>query len=174
MEEHRTTRKVTQGVPRRYVVLRNFGQMVPVGMQVICYADVEVGKGGLDFETHGDSSGGYHQEDTKLVLEIAAEKAEAIWMHVVLRIHKPSLTWLFVQGKRIRVKEDLKNRGNILGGSFNFVTHFNRISPKMEGVSALLVRVLLNLAGPGNKERHLYTELIKSMVLYGSSIWDDT
>ena len=51
----------------------------------------------------------------KLVLEIAAEKIEAIWMHVVLRIDKPSLSWLFVQWERIRVKEDLKNPGNILG-----------------------------------------------------------
>ena len=44
----------------------------------------------------------------KLVLEIAAEKTEAIWMHVVLRIDKPSLSWLFVQGERIGVKADLK------------------------------------------------------------------
>ena len=95
-------------------------------------------------------------------------------MHVVLRIHKPSLSWLLVQGKRIRVKDDLNNPGNILGGSSNFVDHFNRILPKMEGVSALLVRVLPNLEGPGSKKHHLYTELIKSMVLYGSSIWDDT
>ena len=108
----------------------------------------------------------------KLVLEIAAEETEAIWMHVVLRIDKHSLSWLFVQGERIRVKEDLKNPGNILGGSSNFVDHFNRISPKVEEVSALLVRVLPNLEGPGNKGRHLYTELIRSMVLYGSSIWD--
>ena len=96
-------------------------------------------------------------------------------MHVVLRIHKSSLNWLFVQGERIRVKEDLKNPGNILGGSSNFVDHFNRISPpEVEGVSAHLVSVLPNLEGPGNKESHLYTELIKSMVLYRSSIWDDT
>ena len=44
----------------------------------------------------------------------------------------------------------------------------------MEEVSALLVRVLPNLEETGNKGRHLYTELIRSMVLYGSSIWDDT
>ena len=41
----------------------------------------------------------------------------------------------------------------------------------MEGVAAVLGRLLPNIGGPGNKVRYLYTQFIKPMTLYGSSIW---
>ena len=46
-----------------------------------------------------------------------------------------------------------------------------RLAPKVEGVAALLGRLLPNIGGPGSKVHYLYTQLIKSMTLYGSSIW---
>ena len=44
----------------------------------------------------------------------------------------------------------------------------------MEGVAALLGRLLTNIGGPGNKVHYLNTKLIKSMTLYGHRFGHDT
>ena len=90
-------------------------------------------------------------------------------MHGLPMTRKLPITWLSVQGERIRVKEDLKCLGITLNGPLKFDAHFNCLTPKVEG-AALLGRLLSNIGGPSNKMRHLYTEMIKFMTLYGSPI----
>ena len=51
-----------------------------------------------------------------------------------------------------------------------FNAHSFRLAPKVDGVAALLGRLLPDIGGPGNKVRYMYPQLIKSMTLYGSSI----
>lgn len=104
----------------------------------------------------------------ELGLEIAAHKTEAIWMHGLSKTRRPPLTWLSVQGERIRVKEDLEYLEITLDRPHNFDAHFNRLAPKVERVVALLERLPPNIGGPGSKVSHLYTEVIKSMILCGS------
>ena len=85
-------------------------------------------------------------------------------MHGLPMTRKLPITWLSVQGERIRVKEDLKCLGITLNGPLKFDAHFNCLTPKVEG-AALLGRLLSNIGGPSNKMRHLYTEMIKFMTL---------
>ena len=57
-----------------------------------------------------------------------------------------------------------------LDGCLKVNAHSFSLAPKVVGVPALLGRLFPNIGGPGNKVRYLYTQLIKSMTLYGSSI----
>lgn len=65
------------------------------------------------------------------------------------------------------MKEELKYLGLTLDGRLNFETHFNRLATRVDGVAA---RLLPNIAGSDEKVCRLYTEVVRSVILYGSPI----
>ena len=75
-----------------------------------------------------------------------------------------------MQGERINVKEHLKFPGQTLDSLLNFETHFNRLAISVDGVTALLGRLLQNIGGPDEKVCFFYTGVIKSMTLCRSPI----
>ena len=107
----------------------------------------------------------------KLDLKIAAHKTEALWIHGLPKSKKPPLTWLTIQSERVQVKEELKYLGLTLDGRLTFDKHFDRLTPKVEGVAASLGRLLPNIGGPNDRVRRLYAGIINSMMLYGSPCW---
>nr|XP_012216527.1 PREDICTED: uncharacterized protein LOC105668645 [Linepithema humile] len=67
----------------------------------------------------------------------------------------------------------MKYLGLILDGLWGFKQHFAGITSKAERMAMALGRLLLNLGGPSNKVRRLYTNVVQSVLLYGAPAWAD-
>ena len=76
-----------------------------------------------------------------------------------------------VGDERIPVKESMRYLGITLDSRLNFEAHLRNLSPKIEGVVAHLSRLLPNVGGPEIRTRRLYSSVIRSMILYGASVW---
>ena len=153
---------MTRGVPQGSVlgpILWNLGynQVLEValstGVQVICYADdtLIIAAGKQWTRTLRLTEAAVASITSKirdLSLKIAAHKTEALWIHGLPHTRNPPLTWLSVQGERIRVQEKLKYLGITL-----FDRQFDRLIPKVEGVAASLGRLLPNVGAPNDKVR---------------------
>ena len=48
--------------------------------------------------------------------------------------------------------------------------HFNKLLPKAEGTAAVLMTLMPNLRGPGQRKRRLYANVIHSIILYGAEV----
>ncbi|XP_067208449.1 uncharacterized protein [Linepithema humile] len=65
----------------------------------------------------------------------------------------------------------MKYLGLTLDGLWEFTQHFDALAPRVDRMANALCRLLLNLGGPGATVRHLYTNTVRSVSLYGAPIW---
>ncbi|KAJ8711216.1 hypothetical protein PYW07_008458 [Mythimna separata] len=59
----------------------------------------------------------------------------------------------------------------VLHSRWTFEEHFRRLAPKLDRTGAALKRLLPNLGGPDDPCRRLYVGIVRSMALYGASVW---
>ncbi|XP_076660102.1 uncharacterized protein LOC143363389 [Halictus rubicundus] len=61
--------------------------------------------------------------------------------------------------------------GLVIDGRWRFEEHFELLAPRLEKTAAALARLLPNVGGPDLKVRRLYTEVVRSIALYGAPVW---
>ncbi|CAK1598932.1 unnamed protein product [Parnassius mnemosyne] len=177
-------REMSCGVPQGSVLgppLWNIGYDwvlradLPTGVSVVCYADdtLVLAQGGSYEAAAKTMTRGVAivvERIRQLGLEVALHKCEAMHFHGP-RNRPPPGSSAMVGGVSIGVESTLKYLGLVLDGRWNFVEHFRRLAPKLERTGAAFRRLLPKLGGPNASCRRLYAGIVRSMALYGASVW---
>lgn len=177
------SRSVTCGVPQGAVLgplLWNVGYdwvlrgSLLRGLSLVCYADdTLVTARAQEFPDAARlaSVGTTHvvRRIGMLGLRVAVEKTEAICFHGPRRKPPPG-AHIMIDGVRVEVCQYMKYLGLYLDSRWNFAEHFRRQSPKLMKTAAALGRLLPNLGGPSVSARRLYTNVVRSMALYGAPV----
>lgn len=166
-------RPIERGVPQGSVLgplLWNVGYnevlraTLPDGVFPICYADdtllvacgrtwtrtIRLMEAGLAALT---------KKITELGLRIATQKTQAVWLHNLPRNRHLPPSWIAI-GDRIAVGQNIKYLGLTLDGRLNYKAHFEQVAARTEKTALSLARIMLNVGGPGEKVRRLYTAVI--------------
>lgn len=148
------------------------------GIDLICYADdtLVTARGGNYREALILATAGVAQvmgRIKRLGLTVALNKSEALCFHGP-RNAPPAGSVLTVSGVSIGVGLTMKYLGLVLDSQWNFKEHFRLQAPKLIKTALALGRLLPNLGGPNVGCRRLYTNVVRSMALYGAPIWVDS
>jgi len=71
----------------------------------------------------------------------------------------------------IPIKDSFKYLGMIVDGNWSFYPHAEYILKRAERTFVELIRLMPNLHGPAECKRKLYSNVIHSILLYGSPVW---
>lgn len=74
-----------------------------------------------------------------------------------------------VDRERICIQNNIKYLGLTLSGRLE--KHFAHLALKIKRVTILLRRLLLSVAGSEDETRTPYMGMVKSIALYGASVW---
>ncbi|XP_026332403.1 uncharacterized protein LOC113239557 [Hyposmocoma kahamanoa] len=80
-------------------------------------------------------------------------------------------TTLVAGGASIAVKSTMKYLGLVLDSQWRFEEHFRLLAPNLVGTASALSMLLPNVGEPSANYRRLYTEVVRSMAMYGAPIW---
>ncbi|XP_061380962.1 uncharacterized protein LOC133319719 [Danaus plexippus] len=148
---------------------------LPTGLSVVCYADdtLVLARGDDLAEAKARAKAGAGlivRRIQMLGLRVGLEKTEALLFHGP-RAGPPTDASINICGVRVELSPWMKYLGLTLDGRWNFREHFRGLVPKLLGTANALGRLLPNLGGPSATCRHLYTGVVRSMVLYGAPVW---
>lgn len=103
-------------------------------------------------------------------LEISAAKTEVIGYRKIIydRCIKRRPV---VDGSPITLRYQMRYLGFHLDSKWLWCVHFQNAAKKANAIAGALTRVLPNLNDPRESTRHLYMNIIHSVLLYGSSVW---
>lgn len=104
-------------------------------------------------------------------LGLKISPAEAAWFHGLPRPRNTPRTFLSVGSDRVIVRDTLKYLGVTFDSRLDFIAHFSSLAPRVERTAVYLSRLLPNIGGPSTKIRRLYTNVIRSMIMYGAPVW---
>ncbi|XP_076303054.1 uncharacterized protein LOC143221505 [Lasioglossum baleicum] len=117
------------------------------------------------------------------VLRVSPAKTQAIWFHCGTKRAAPASRApeeeeeetddnnIRIGGTAVQIRQNMKYLGLVLEGRWTFEDHFAELAPRLERTGTALCRLLPNIGGPEERVRRLYAGAIKSMALYGASIW---
>ncbi|XP_032690658.1 uncharacterized protein LOC116853631, partial [Odontomachus brunneus] len=105
-----------------------------------------------------------------LGLRVAPPNTEAIFMHAPAE-GRPTQAHIMVEDTRVDVGPALKYLGLTFDGTWGFVKHFERLSPKLDRMAGALACLQPNFGGPRTLVRRLFANTVHSMALYGASVW---
>lgn len=107
----------------------------------------------------------------RLGLSVAKEKTEAILFHGRGAIGLPAS--IMVEDTSIKFSSSIKYLGIIIDVNWMFSEHFRYIEEKAGKVVRALNRLIPNLKGPDERRRHLFANVVHSVILYGAPVWGD-
>ncbi|XP_039301770.1 uncharacterized protein LOC120356929 [Solenopsis invicta] len=83
----------------------------------------------------------------------------------------PPWRHISVDGTRVEVKSQMKYLGLILDSRWGFQPHFEWLATKLSSAITGFRRIMPNLGGPCERVRRLYMGVVRSIAMYGASIW---
>lgn len=178
-------RNICRGVPQRSVLgplLWNLGYnsvltevTLPQHCAVICYADdTLILASGSDWEeakSRGNESvAGVANAIRALGLKISPPKTEAVFFHDGGK-GAPPHTEIRVENTPITVGTQIKYLGIQLDEEWNFIKHFDLLTPRLHKIMGQCCRLMPNIGGLGGKARRMFATVIHSIALYGAPVW---
>ena len=181
-EEGEKSHRITGGVPQGSVlgpllwnvmydgVLR---LQVPDNVQIVGFADdlavVVTGKLISDVEVAGSTA------IAKIMdwlvsrgLNLAEHKTEAVLISSRKKMETANIT---VGATDIKTKEHIKYLGVVIDSRLSFKAHLDYTHEKVAKACTALARMMPNRRGPRQARRSLLQNVVRSIILYGSSIW---
>lgn len=73
----------------------------------------------------------------------------------------------------VSTKPFMKYFGVVIDSRWSFREHFRILLSKVERMIAILIRIMPNLRGLGEKRKHLYAGVIHFIIMYGVPVWDE-
>lgn len=104
-----------------------------------------------------------------LGLKIALQKTEAIKFQRGRR-KVPENMAVAVRGVLIPIGQNIKYLGITLDSLWSFRDHFKRLVPKAEDMAAVLIRLMLNLRGPGQRKWRLCKNSVVRIAVYSNDM----
>jgi len=108
---------------------------------------------------------------SKLSLEIAAEKTEAV---LFTYRYKHAIPVIRVCGKQIKLSDQMSYLGIVIDKSGLFKAHIKKATEKADRIGASLGRLMPNVGGPREGRRQLLASVVHSVLLYGAPSWAHT
>lgn len=106
-----------------------------------------------------------------LGLTVAYNKTEALLFAGHYRNRTPQKISINIRGLQITSSPTIKYLGFYLDSKWSFKEHIIGVSQKAERILVALSRLMPNIGGPRETRRRLFTTVIRSIILYGASIW---
>ncbi|XP_032676818.1 uncharacterized protein LOC116846721 [Odontomachus brunneus] len=125
---------------------------IPPGSTVVCYADDTLVLSGVTDWGEATALANVTVECVvrsirALGLRVAPNKTEALFLHA-RSVKPPPQAHIMVADTGVEMGPMLKSLGLTLDGTWGFVEHFERLSPKMGRMAGALACLLPNFGGP--------------------------
>lgn len=104
----------------------------------------------------------------RLGFKVSPFKTEAVVFF--LGVSPASFPFILVGGHFIQLSLQIKYKGITLDNKWSFENHFETRFSRVERLVLALRRIMLNLCGPGERRRRLYSSVVQSIIYYGAPI----